>query len=94
MGLIKTAAKVAVASSVHGRVQRRQQDRWARQDQAAQAVPQVTPAAPPSPVTPPAPASTDMDTKLTQLAQLGQLRDAGILSEIEFEVKKAEILRS
>ncbi|MGN6171192.1 MAG: SHOCT domain-containing protein [Solirubrobacteraceae bacterium] len=35
MGLIKTAAKVAVASSVHGRVQRRQQQRWAAQDQAA-----------------------------------------------------------
>jgi hypothetical protein len=33
MGLLKTAAKVAVASSVHGRVQRRQQQRWAAQDQ-------------------------------------------------------------
>ncbi|NMD47079.1 MAG: SHOCT domain-containing protein, partial [Propionibacterium sp.] len=29
MGLFKTAAKVAVASSVHGRVQRRQAQRWA-----------------------------------------------------------------
>lgn len=35
MGLFKTAAKVAVASSVHGRIQRRQQQRWARQDAAA-----------------------------------------------------------
>ena len=35
MGLLKTAAKVAVATSVHGRVQRRQQSRWAAQDQAA-----------------------------------------------------------
>ena len=34
MGILKTAATVAVASSVHGRVQRRQQDRWAAQDQA------------------------------------------------------------
>ena len=34
MGLLKTAATVAVASSVHGRVQRRQQARWAGQDQA------------------------------------------------------------
>jgi hypothetical protein len=32
---LKTAATVAVASSVHGRVQRRQQNRWAAQDQAA-----------------------------------------------------------
>ena len=34
MGLLKTAATVAVASSVHGRIQRRQQNRWAAQDQA------------------------------------------------------------
>ena len=35
MGLFKTAARVAVASSVHGRVQRRQQSNWAAQDAAA-----------------------------------------------------------
>lgn len=35
MGLFKTAARVAVASSVHGRVQRRQQSKWAAQDAAA-----------------------------------------------------------
>ena len=46
MGLLKTAAKVAVASSVHGRVQRRQQNRWAAQDQAAAA---SAPAPPPPP---------------------------------------------
>ena len=37
MGLLKTAATVAVASSVHGRIQRRQQNRWAAQDQARSA---------------------------------------------------------
>ena len=64
MGLLKTAATVAVASSVHGRVQRRQQARWAAQDQAsAAAVPAPPPpqyAAPPpyaEPVPPQAPAS-------------------------------------
>ena len=47
MGLLKTAAKVAVASSVHGRIQRRQQNRWAAQDQAnAAAVPAPLPPAP------------------------------------------------
>ena len=46
MGLLKTAATVAVASSVHGRVQRRQQARWAAQDQAsAAAVPAPSPPA-------------------------------------------------
>ena len=44
MGILKTAATVAVASSVHGRIQRRQQTRWAAQDQAAAA-----PAPPPAP---------------------------------------------
>ena len=55
MGLLKTAAKVAVASSVHGRVQRRQQSRWAARDQAAaQAATPVTHA--PQPAAPQAPA--------------------------------------
>ncbi len=47
MGLLKTAATVAVASSVHGRIQRRQQARWAAQDQAANAA--AMPPAPPPP---------------------------------------------
>jgi hypothetical protein len=33
-----------------------------------------------------------MDDKLAQLKQLGELRDAGILSEAEFEVKKHQVL--
>ena len=37
MGILKTAATVAVASSVHGRIQRRQQARWAAQDHQANA---------------------------------------------------------
>jgi len=46
VGLLKTAATVAVASSVHGRIQRRQQARWAAQDQANAA---GAPAPPPPP---------------------------------------------
>jgi len=46
VGLLKTAATVAVASSVHGRIQRRQQARWAAQDQANAA---AAPAPPPAP---------------------------------------------
>ena len=60
MGLFKTAAKVAVASSVHGRVQRRQAQRWAAKDQAAaaaaaQAAPPPVQAAPAQPMAQPAP---------------------------------------
>lgn len=107
MGLFKTAARVAVASSVHGRVQRRQAQRWAAQDQARVAAapppaappapepvaPPVPPAAPPGPVAPAAPSAEDaMQRKLTMLTQLGELRAAGVLTDAEFEAQKAAIL--
>ena len=105
MGLLKTAATVAVASSVHGRIQRRQQARWAAQDQAAAAA-----AAPPPPPPPyaapaqqahaePAPLSQvpaapapDMNQRLAQLKQLGELLSAGVLTQAEFDQQKARIL--
>lgn len=107
MGLLKTAATVAVASSVHGRVQRRQQARWAAQDQAgAAAVPAPPPpprhAAPAptqahaEPVPPQAPAaaapSAAMNERLAQLRQLGELLSAGVLTQAEFEQQKGRIL--
>jgi hypothetical protein len=98
MGLLKTVATVAVASSVHGRIQRRQQQRWAHQDaMAAQAAEPYAlgnaafVGAPMPP--PPAPAASDHATQLQLLAQLGELRRAGVLTEAEFEVKKAAILQ-
>lgn len=95
MGLLKTAATAAVASSVHGRVQRRQQARWAAQDQGGTAAaPPPSPA--PAPAPPPAPAApaqpVDMGERLAQLAQLGELMKAGLLTEAEFEQQKARIL--
>jgi hypothetical protein len=81
VGILKTAATVAVASSVHGRIQRRQQNRWAAQDVAA-----AQAAAPPP--------AGDMTERLAQLAQLGDLKSAGILTEAEFEQQKARILNS
>ena len=108
MGILKTAATVAVASSVHGRVQRRQQNRWAAQDQANAA---TVPAPPPAqyaapahpqqayaePVPPPqAPAAppqpADMNDRLAQLRQLGELLSAGVLTQAEFDQQKARIL--
>ena len=91
MGLLKTAAKVAVASSVHGRVQRRQQQRWAAQDAAASGVAGV-----PEPVAAaPAPAAAvPASDRLAQLTQLGELRAAGVLTDAEFEAEKARILQS
>lgn len=94
MGILKTAATVAVASSVHGRVQRRQQQRWAAQDQAAGLAP--PPAAPPAPEAAPPPqaqaSSVDMSERLAQLAQLSDLKNAGVLTDAEFDEQKARIL--
>jgi len=81
--LLRTAAHAHVASSVIGRNQRRQQQRWAQQGQAA---------APAAPAPAAAPAGGDMDAKIAQLKQLGELRDAGILTDAEFDAKKAQIL--
>jgi hypothetical protein len=101
VGLFKTAAKVAVASSVHGRIQRRQQQRWAAQDQpAATAVPappppaqHMAPAQPQQPHAEPAPPqSADTSDRLAQLKQLGELLSAGVLTQAEFEQEKARIL--
>lgn len=99
MSLLRTAGHMAVASSVHGRVQRRQQQRWQgqAQQQAANASAEPAAAAPPAaapPPPPPAPApELSMDDKLAQLAKLGELRDAGILTDVEFAVQKDRILR-
>jgi hypothetical protein len=97
MGLLKTAATVAVASSVHGRIQRRQQNRWAAQGQATAGVPAPPPQAYAEPVPPPqAPAApaqpADMNDRLAQLKQLGELLSAGVLTQAEFEQQKARIL--
>lgn len=90
VGLLKTAATVAVASSVHGRVQRRQQARWAAPDQHSPAGP---PAPPPAPAAPAASATpADMGEQLAQLTQLGELMKSGILTQAEFEQQKARIL--
>ena len=95
MGFLRTASRVAVASSVHGKVQRRQRASWAAQDAAAAATePAPATAAPAAPAPASAAEPADMDAKLAQLAQLGDLRAAGILTDAEFDAKKAQILGS
>lgn len=94
MSLLRTAGRVAVATSVHGKVQRRQQQRFAAQDQqAAFAVQQqAAMAAAQQPAAPQAAAGADMEAKLAQLAQLDQLRASGALSQAEFDAMKTRIL--
>lgn len=80
-GLVGVAARTAVvagtATAVHGRVARRQQDKYAAQEQAAAPAPAAE-AAPPEYV--------------EELEQLAQLRDQGIISPDEFAAKKKQIL--
>ena len=102
-GVARTAAIAGTATAVSNRVSRRQAGRWAAKEQQAAppqpAEPAYPPAQPGYAPAPPAYASAppqepvaSMDDKLAQLKQLGELRDAGVLSDAEFEVQKDKIL--
>jgi hypothetical protein len=99
-GIARTAVVAGTATAVSGRVQRRQQGRWAAQEQAAaaQQAPQPAQYAPepaqyaPEPVQYAEPPASGTDDKLAQLKQLGELRDAGVLTDAEFEAQKGKIL--
>lgn len=84
MGLLKTANHVAVAKKVHGRVSQRQSGRWAAAHAERTAVPSVS-----SVLGAPAP---DHAKQVELLRQLDDLHTQGVLSDIEFAKKKAEIL--
>ena len=101
MGLIGGIARTAVAAgtwtAVSNRVNRRQYNRWAQQDQQQQyAQPQYAPqqyaaqqyAAQPAP----AAASGGGRDRVDQLKDLAALKQQGILSDQEFEAEKARIL--
>jgi|RhiMetdeSRZDD1v2_1073273.scaffolds.fasta_scaffold940723_2 Short C-terminal domain len=88
-GLVGMAARTAVvagtATAVSGRVQRRQQNKYAEQDQ--QYVQQVT-----EPLQYDAPAAPAEPDYAAELEQLAQLKAQGILTEDEFQAKKKQIL--
>lgn len=87
-GVARTAVVAGTATAVSGRVQRRQQGRWAAQE-AQEAQPASSP--PPAPA---APSPGGMEAKLEQLKQLGELKASGVLTDAEFEAQKARILGS
>ncbi|MEV4262574.1 SHOCT domain-containing protein [Kribbella sp. NPDC049584] len=105
-GLARTAAVAGTASAVAGRVRRRQDAKFARQDAAAAPAPAApAPAAPAptyaapapaptyaAPAPAPAPASDSTADRLEQLKSLGELKQAGVLTEAEFQAQKAKIL--
>jgi Short C-terminal domain len=83
-GLLRGMARVAVvsgtATAASNRVNRRQSQRWAAQEQAA--APEAEPAA----------AAPAGESRIDQLKALGELKAQGVLSDAEFEAEKARIL--
>jgi hypothetical protein len=84
-GLVGAAARTAVVVGTAGKVQHRQQEKYAAeaQQQAAYEAPAEQAAAPA--------ASTEPDYT-AELQKLAELKAAGILTEEEFEAKKKQIL--
>lgn len=83
----RTAVVAGTATAVSGRVQNKQQQKYANQQaeqeaQQAQAAPAPAPAAP-------APAEDD---SMAQLQKLADLHKAGVLTDEEFAASKAKIL--
>lgn len=79
-GVARTAVIAGTATHVSNNVSRRQQQRWASQQQ-----PEAVSA---QPVT----ASADTNDQIAQLEKLGELQKAGILTPEEFTAKKQQIL--
>lgn len=80
--MARTAVVAGTATSVSNRVSRRQEGRWAAQEQQQVAAP------PPAPVAAPAPESDPIE----RLKELGQLHESGVLTDAEFANAKAKIL--
>jgi hypothetical protein len=81
-GVARTAVIAGTATHVSNNVSRRQANKWAEQENAAQ---------PQEPVQA-APEAPSQDDKLEQLQKLGELKTSGVLTEAEFEAQKAKIL--
>jgi hypothetical protein len=83
-GVARTAVVAGTASTVAGRVNRRQQNKWAQQDAEAQqqAVPAPQQAAPQATAADP----------IQQLKELGELHANGVLTDEEFAAQKSKIL--
>ena len=84
-GLVGTAARAGVAMGVAGRVQHRQQQKWAAQEQE-----QYEEQAPPPQAA--APAASAAPDYAAELEKLAGLRDQGVISADDFEAKKKQIL--
>ena len=91
-GVARTAVVAGTATAVSGRVSRRQQGKWAEQEQAQ--APQEQYQEPQYAPPPPAPTAAPEDDMMDQLEKLGALHEKGILTDEEFSAQKAKILNA
>ncbi len=88
-GVARTAVVAGTATAVSGRVARRQNNKWAAQDQAQYE--QQMAQQPVYQEPPPAPAPAG-GGEVDELKQIADLHAQGILTDEEFAAKKAQIL--
>ncbi|MGC2375555.1 MAG: SHOCT domain-containing protein [Solirubrobacteraceae bacterium] len=85
--MARTAVVAGTATTVSNRVSRRQQGRWAAQEEQQTAT-QPQPQAYAPPPAAPAPEADPME----RLKELGQLHESGVLTDEEFAAAKAKVL--
>ncbi len=86
-GIARTAAIASTATAVSNRVSRRQEGKWAAQEQQQYAQQQQQ-----MPAQAPAPAPEE--DAIARLKELGGLHDSGVLTDEEFTAAKAKILNT
>ena len=86
-GIARTAAIAGTATAVSNRVSRRQQNRWAQQQDQQYAPQQQYAAHRPRPA-----AAAPARDPAAQLKDLADLKSQGILTDAEFAAQKAKIL--
>jgi membrane protease subunit (stomatin/prohibitin family) len=84
-GVARTAVIAGTATHVSNNVSRRQEGRWAQQEQQQWEAQQQQQAAQ-------APAAAPQADSMDQLKELGQLHESGVLTDEEFAAAKAKVL--
>ena len=90
-GMARTAVIAGTATAVSNRVSRRQEGRWAQQEQQQWEQQQQMAAQAPAQQ---APAPAQQEDPMERLKQLAQIHDSGVLTDEEFASAKAKILNA
>lgn len=91
-GIARTAAIAGTATAVSNRVSRRQEGKWAAQEQQQYAQQPQQYEQQPQQYAPPPPAPEQ--DPIAKLKELGGLHDSGVLTDEEFASAKAKILNT